>query len=282
MSTDHETPQSALVVEGGAMRSVFSSGLLDGLLRSGFDPFDFFIGSSGGAYNLAAYLAGRPGESLRIYTDYALRPGFISYRRFARGGHLLDLDWLLDTAMADGHLSAAAVASRGKPLVVVLTDVATGAPRFVEATESNLFELLKASAALPLVYRGFPVFEGRRVTDGGVAAGIPVREAIRRGARRILVVRSRPARYVKRDTPAHWLIRWRLRENERLVETMESRVAQFEASLRLIHSPPEGVRVVEVCPPDGFAAGRFARNRAELLRGYEAGTRAARHAISQW
>ena len=56
--------QNALIVEGGAMRSVFSAGLLDGLLQQRFNPFDFYIGVSAGAYNIVVYLVGKSGLSL--------------------------------------------------------------------------------------------------------------------------------------------------------------------------------------------------------------------------
>ena len=58
------TEACALIVEGGAMRSVFSAGLLDGFLYKKFNPFDFYIGVSAGAYNLITYLAEMPGISI--------------------------------------------------------------------------------------------------------------------------------------------------------------------------------------------------------------------------
>lgn len=92
---------AALVVEGGALRGVFSTGVLDGFLEAGFHPFDFFIGVSSGASNLAAYLAGMKGRNRKIYLDYSLRPEFISLARFLRGGHLMDLDWLWEITIRE-------------------------------------------------------------------------------------------------------------------------------------------------------------------------------------
>ena len=67
---DPESAMSAaLVVEGGAMRGVFSTGVLDGFLAACFNPFDGYIGVSSGAGNLAAYLADMPGRNFRIYTE---------------------------------------------------------------------------------------------------------------------------------------------------------------------------------------------------------------------
>lgn len=65
----------------------------------------------------------------------------------------------------------------------------------MEARRDNLALLLKASAALPVFYRNFPEVDGRPMADGGVDEGIPVAHAIRMGARRIMIVRSRHEHY---------------------------------------------------------------------------------------
>lgn len=70
--------------------------VLDGFLEARFNLFDRYVGVSSGAGNLAAYLAEMPERNFKIYTDYSLRPEFISLKRFFRGGHLMDLDWLWD------------------------------------------------------------------------------------------------------------------------------------------------------------------------------------------
>ena len=163
--------ETALIVEGGAMRSVFSAGLLDGFLDSKFNPFDFYIGVSGGAYNLATYMAGTPGKSLAVFLEFALHKNFISYFRFIRGGHLLDLDWLFNESLADNYLDVNAVFKPGKPLYVCTTKVSSGKPVYINTRPETLKNVIKASTALPLLYRGFPEINGIPMTDGGVADG---------------------------------------------------------------------------------------------------------------
>jgi predicted patatin/cPLA2 family phospholipase len=276
------THHTALVVEGGAMRSVFSAGLLDGFLEQQFNPFDFYIGVSAGANNLVAYLAGTPRKSLKIYVDFALRKEFINYLRFIRGGHLLDLDWLAKATYARSHIDVDAVFRHARPLYVGVTDVATGKAKFIKATPDNLLNAIKASTALPVFYRGFPEVNGRPMTDGGVAEGIPVAEAIRRGAKHIMVVRSHHARYLKQDTLQHRYIRWKTRQYPALTATMRNRVAIHADSIALIQNPPPEVTIVEICPPENFTIGRFHRNREHLLQGYQSGMQAAGDAITRW
>ena len=276
------THDTALIVEGGAMRSVFSAGLLDRFLQENFDPFDFYIGVSAGASNLAAFLSGTPRKSLDVYLNLALGGEFIDYRRFLRGGHLLDLDWLLATTLSQGLFDVAAIFARNKPLYVGVTDLASGEAKYLKAGPYNLAALIKASMALPLFYRGFPEIDGRPMTDGGVADGIPVRLAIRLGAKRIMVVRSRSSTYRKKDTWVHRYIRWKMRRHTSLVATMRQRVKRHEQAVELIRHPPPGVSIVDVCPPEDFVIGRFSRGRDSLLKGYQIGLAAAEQAMLGW
>jgi predicted patatin/cPLA2 family phospholipase len=275
----HDT---ALVVEGGAMRSIFSAGLLDCFLQHGFNPFDFYVGVSAGASNLAAFLSGTPRKSLEVYLNFALRGKFISYGRFLYGGHLIDLDWLLAATDSQGLFDFPAIFRPGKPLYVGLTELASGKAEYVRAGPDNLGIVIKASMALPLFYRGFPEVDGRPMTDGGIADGIPVRQAIRLGAKRIMVVRSRSRAYRKQDTWMHRYIRWKLRKHAALVATMRERVKRHDEVIELIRRPPPGVGIVDVCPPEHFGVGRFTRDRDSLMKGYQIGFETGQDALARW
>jgi predicted patatin/cPLA2 family phospholipase len=153
---------------------------------------------SAGASNLAAYLAGMKGRNGRIYLDYSLRPEFIDFGRFLRGGHLLDLDWLWEITIREIRLDLAAIYARQKPFVVVLTDVLTGQA----VTGRQRPRTWNTPSRPPVPFLSFTDVTRKStdalLTDGGISDAIPVGEAIRRGARRIMVVRSRPRDYVKR------------------------------------------------------------------------------------
>jgi predicted patatin/cPLA2 family phospholipase len=274
--------KNALIVEGGAMRSVFSSGLLDGFLEHNFNPFDFYIGVSAGAYNLTTYLAESQGKSLQVFLELSQDKNFISYSRFLRGGHLLDLDWLSKKGVLPPQTDLARSYQHNKPFIVCATDIETGQAVYLDTNPENLEASIKASIALPLVYREFPIANNRPMTDGGIADGIPVAEAIRRGARKIMVIRSRHISYKKIDTPGHRLTRWKLRKHTHLVKTMRERIKRFEDAIQLIRNPPIGIDIIEICPPDSFSVGRFCRNAEKLRTGYEYGLRQSNHCIQRW
>jgi predicted patatin/cPLA2 family phospholipase len=274
--------ENALVVEGGAMRGIFTAGVLDVFLERRFNPFALYIGVSAGASNIAAYLAEMRGRSRKIYTELSGRPEFISVSRFLRGGHMMDLDWMWDITISLMRLDLAAIYAKGRPFLVGLTDVASGTPIYHETSAGNLEHLLKASSALPVFYRDFPVVDGRRVTDGGVSDPIPVAEAIRRGARRIMVIRSRPRGFHRRRDLSSYFVSWFLQRHPGLRATILNQNRIYNEAVSIIHDPPPGVSIVEVCPPSGFRLGRFSTAPAELEVGYAQGRAQAEDAIARW
>jgi len=273
---------AALVVEGGALRGVFSTGILDGFLEARFNPFDFYIGVSSGASNLAAYLAEMMGRNFKIYSDYSLRPEFINFARFLRGGHLMDLDWLWDITIREIRLDLSSIYAKRKPFIVAMTDVRTGQTCYRTTGADDLEDVLKASSAMPVFYRNYPIIDGVPMTDGGAGDAIPVGEAIRRGARRIMVIRSRHRNYVKRNGLSDYILRMCVWRYPLLQQTMATRVPRYNEALAIIRKPPDGVSIIEICPPENFRVTRLSQDKHVLEEGYEQGRTMAVEAIAQW
>lgn len=270
---------NALIVEGGAFRSIYSAGLLDGFLKHQFNPFDLLIGTSAGAINLLFYLNRQKEESSRLLFQAIEHPGFFSVPRFLGGGHLINLDQLFDQFSDLISLQDVPI---GKSYVIGLTEVNTGLAHYCEPDDIHLLPALKATMALPLLYRGFVPVNGQPMSDGGIANGLPIEEAIRRGARKIMVVRSRHRDYSKTDSLFHRYIRWKHRHCQSLHHLMQQRIAIHERNKQLISNPPDGIQIIDVCPPRSMEMDRFSRDRDQLKRAYREGMIQASRAIRQW
>ncbi|MGR5066070.1 patatin-like phospholipase family protein [Photobacterium sp. DNB22_13_2] len=271
--------KSALVVEGGAMRGIFAAGVLDHFLDMDHRPFDFCIGVSAGSTNLAAWLANQHGRSHRVITDYSCRKQFIDLLRFIRGGHWLDIDWLWDITIDEIPIDGWELEVQPIPLFVVTTNVATGDAHYIQATEQNLNQLLKASCAVPLAYRHYPEIDGFNMTDGGVADSIPVIKAYDMGARDITVVLSRPQGYRKKAPKSQWLVRKLLNDHPCLAEAMMKRAEMYNQAIDFIESPPEDCRINVIVPPKEFEVGRVTTDSQKLQKGYEQGISASKRLI---
>ncbi len=274
MVRDRLSP-SALVVEGGAMRGIFAAGALDGFHERRYRPFDFCIGVSAGATNLASWLAGQHSRAFTVITDHSWRPEFINFRRFLRGGHALDLDWMFEICLKEIPLDQQALFAQATPLIVVTTCVETGQPVYTHVTLENVERLLKATCAVPLAYRHSPELKGVAMADGGVADSIPVVEAYNRGVRHITVVLSQASGHRMASFKAPWLIRRAMARTPALAEAILRRSVRYNEAMDFLQKPPEDCQVRIIAPPIEFGVKRFTKNLSRLEAGYRMGKEAA-------
>lgn len=275
--------RNALVVEGGGMRGIFAAGVLDAFLEQGFDPFDLYIGVSAGACNLASHLAGQHRRNYRVYTRFMTRKTFFDFARFLRGGHWMDLDWLWDALDREDPLDVhGAVRNHRRELRITVTDATSGRPMYLRPDASGLNHCLKASCAIPVMYRGPIEVDSVPVVDGGVADSIPVSEACRRGAGRIMVIRSRPAGYVQKRRLAETAFSLPLLRHPRLWGAAFNRTESYMRAVQFIARPPDGVRVIQVAPPGPLSTGRTTRDPVRLEDDYRLGRIRGSAAIRLW
>jgi predicted patatin/cPLA2 family phospholipase len=275
--------RTAIVVEGGAMRGVFSVGVLDVFLESDFSPFDLAIGTSAGACNLASHVAGQHGRNRRSYFDLMTRREFIDVRRFfTRSGSIVDLDWLWATLAEKEPLDVEAILRSPTELIVAATSGKTGDPVYFRPREHDMFDVLKGSCALPVLYRNRVQVGGETLVDGGVSDPIPVEEAYRRGARRIVVVRSRPAAYVKTNGWSTRASAWLLRSEPAVARAVGRTAERYQRAVGFLQNPPKDCRILEIAPTVALGTQRTTQDRALLERDYAIGRELGAEAMRRW
>jgi predicted patatin/cPLA2 family phospholipase len=280
--TSLQNGRVALVVEGGAMRGIFAAGVLDMFMEERFRPFDLALGVSVGASNVLSYLAGQHGRARRCFLNQMSRPEFLDPLRMLRGGHWMDLDWLWDTITREDPLDCEAAAASGVEYALVATCTLTGEARYLTPRAKHMLEALKASCALPVLYRQPVRFGFDALVDGGISDPLPVREAYRRGARAIVVVRSRAADFVKRDRLANRIGAWSMRRSRGIAHACRTAASHYRDAVAFIQSPPEDCDVIHVAPSTSLATRRTSRDRACLERDYSLGRALGREAIARF
>ncbi|MGM0481008.1 MAG: patatin-like phospholipase family protein [Pseudomonadota bacterium] len=264
-------PKKALVLEGGAMRGIFTAGVLDGFLEQRYNPFDFVIGVSAGSTNGIGYLCAQQGRSHKIITEFATSSDFIDMVRWLRGGHFCDVEWLWRQSFDDVWLDVEHYRQQDVPLYVVTTSVLTGKPSYHKLTPDNMHQLFPASCAIPLAYRDFPKVNDEPMTDGGIGDSIPVVKAYTQGARDITIVLSRPLGYKKKVSNNSVLVRQLFKDLPELQNAIIGRNENYNEALEFINNPPDDCRLQLIAPPDDFKVGRFTRDRQRLEIGYQQG-----------
>jgi predicted patatin/cPLA2 family phospholipase len=228
----------ALVLEGGGMRGVISAGMAAALERLGLtDSFDLVVGSSAGAINGGALVAGvARGCAAAYYGPFASR-SFVNPARVLWGRPVMSVDYALgyDAPDLDAERHERAVASP-IDLHCVAVDVATAAAVDLSGmtTKQELWDAILASSRMPWA-GGPPVaFQGRRFVDGGLASPIPVVEALAAGATHVLALQTRPYGVPRKSASrlADRFIERHLRQlNPALVALYRARVGEYETTV---------------------------------------------------
>lgn len=260
--------KSALIVQGGSMRGVFSAGSLIALEKLSFSQgFDVVYGSSGGAVNASYFLSNQGPLGASIYYEDINNSKFINAMRFDR---IVDIDYLFDEVIIHKKpLDIYKVASSKMLLYFFATDISAGkAVRFSHKSK-NFLQLLKASCALPFYYNR-PVFiDSKGYLDGGICKTIPIEEAINDGCTDILVlltnsIKSRkPISSFERFLVKKSLSKFSSKLFDTYLEGFENYSYSFDICIgkRKIE---KGVNIATIIPDDNFSLNRLTKNEKLL------------------
>lgn len=270
------TPNLALVAEGGGQRGIFTAGVLDSWLNQGFNPFGLMIGTSAGAQNLSSYLTSQQGFAQQSILKLTKQDQFFKLGRALAGKSSIDLDWYFDR-VKDSTLSLDVEAGvdrlKRQTLLISATDTATRRARYFIPNASNWLTLLKASSALPILYRDGVTVDNRRYVDGGLAAPVPVEEAYRRGAKVIVVIRTLPEGADVESVWAHKMKSWLCSERRcpAIIDLITHHELAYRRSLNFIENPPEGVKVLQITPQKPLRSRLVNSAYEDLEEDYKAG-----------
>jgi len=143
-----------LICEGGGQRGIFTAGILDSFMRQKFFPFHALLGASAGAQNLASYACDQMGYARDVILGYTTSKKFYDPFRFARGGHLVDLDWYFDAINLEMPLNLEYGMQRlsGREFHMCASRCDTLEADYLSFHSSDIYQSIKASCALPLLY----------------------------------------------------------------------------------------------------------------------------------
>ncbi|CAE1142337.1 patatin family protein [Serratia sp. Tan611] len=274
----------ALVCEGGGQRGIFTAGVLDEFQRARFNPFELMIGTSAGAQNLSAFICGQMGYARRVITRYTTTADFFNPLRFVRGGHLIDLDWLVNITSQQLPLAMDTAEQQfhdGREFLMCACRSDDFEPTYFPARRASWLSTIKASSAIPGFYRMGVDLDGVSYQDGGISDAIPVEEAYRRGADTIVVIRTVPSQMYY--TP-QWMKRMEQWLSESSLQQMVRIMRQHEQSYhriqQFIEKPPGDLRIFEIFPPKPLASNALGSRLSSLNRDYHLGRRCGRYFLA--
>jgi len=262
-----------LVCEGGGQRGIFTAGILDSFMKENFFPFHTMIGVSAGAQNLSAYVCSAHGYARHAIMRYTTQKAFFDPLRFARGGHMIDLDWYFDSLRREAPLDLqhAQKKLQGRALYIGVSRCDTLTADYLPFHVASLADSIKASSAIPLFYRGGVTLGGVNYWDGGLADALPVEAAHKAGSDCIVLIRTMPRAYGEGpgEGTGDGIVKLpRKLRNETLQQTaamVETHLAGYRNARAFIERPPRTVTVIEIAPSRPLKS-RLLGSRIDALR----------------
>ena len=264
--------KTGLIMEGGAMRGMFTAGVLDVLMENGLVT-DGAIGVSAGAVFGCNYKSHQIGRVIRYNTEYCNDKRYASFKNLVKTGNLYSEQFCYHEVPEKlDPFDEAAFAASPMDFFVVCTDVKTGEPIYHKCRKGDAEDVLwmEASASMPLAAKIVKIGH-YGLLDGGVADSIPVRFFESIGYKRNLIILTQPKGYTKKKNKFLPAIRAKYFRYPAFVEAVADRHERYNETLSYISMLEQAGKDYVIRPPIPLEIGAMERDPAQLRRVYETG-----------
>lgn len=268
--------KKGLVMEGGAMRGMFTAGVCDVFLENGIE-FDGAIGVSAGATFGCNLKSRQIGRAIRYNKRFANEWKYCSFKSLRKTGDLFGAEFCYDTLPNELDLyDYDAYEKNPMQFYVVATDCESGKPVYKELKNcrGNEMHWMRASASMPLCSKVVEV-DGYKLLDGGMADSIPLKAFEEMGFDRNIVILTQPREYVKKPNKMFFLMKLFLRKFPELLKTMQNRHVMYNEETKYVFEKADRGEIIAIYPEKSLGIGRLERNPDELERCYQEGRKAA-------
>ena len=261
-----------LVMEGGAMRGMFTCGVLDVFMENGIS-FDGAVGVSAGATFGLNIKSRQIGRAVRYNKKYCTDPRYHSIRSLIFTGDIYNVPFCYDELPYKlDKWDIETFEKNPMEFYCVATDIRTGKPVYHKCTDGKKEDItwIQASASMPLVSRPVKIGGGLYL-DGGISDSIPLRFMENLGYEDILVIETQPIDYVKKPQQFMPLVRWSLRKYPNMIKCMEERYLMYNEEKNYVRQQEEAGRVKVIRPKEPLNISAVEKNPDELERVYQLG-----------
>lgn len=274
--------KKGLVLEGGAMRGLWTAGVTDVMMEHDVWP-DGLIGVSAGAAFGCNYKSRQPGRAIRYNTRFARDARYSGVRSLLTTGdyfnakfgyHVIpkQYDMFDDDAFNQNPME----------FIVVCTDVETGEAVYQPLSEASYdtYEYIRASASMPLASKVVKL-QGRKLLDGGVSDSIPLAYFEKIGYNRNVVILTQPLGYQKKHLRLMPLMRMALRKYPKMIQAMDIRHEMYNRQLEYVTEAEREGRCMIIRPDEKIPIGHISHDADQMRLVYEMGRKAGERHIDR-
>ena len=275
------TENTALVLEGGGLRGVFTCGVLDCFMDHGV-RFPFIVGTSAGACNGLSYMSGQRGRARCSNIDLMDKYHYVGFKYLLTQGCIMDYKLLFeDFPEKIIPYDYEAYFSNPTRFVMVTTNCLTGKAEYLEEKSSadRVMSIVRASSSLPFVTK-ITYVEGVPMLDGGIVDSIPVKYAFEQGYEDIVVVLTRNKGYRKKEGKMRAAKAF-YRKYPDLQKALYERNAVYNQTMDMIERLEEQGKITVIRPLKPVEVGRVEKDTAKLAALYDEGYEIAEQLLTK-
>ena len=271
-----ENKKTALVVEGGGQRGVFSFGITDTFIKRKYDPFDIYIGVSNGVAVLYWYLIRETANNLEKML-YAASGNYFSYKDIFTGKDIFKVHQMYSDGEKKFKPNIKKIKNNlnGKDFIAVVTDALEANAEYHSFEENEWLPKMIASGTLPVLVRTPSLINGRRKFDGGIADPLPAEKAYALGAKKIIIIRTYEKKFRRKLKLENYIGALLSRKYPKLRKALLEHDKTYNRALDFINNPPKDCEIIQLCPPEKLKSKRDSKNIVILKEDYKLGKRVA-------
>ena len=264
--------KKGLVMEGGAMRGMFTAGVIDVFLENDI-CFDGAIGVSAGATFGCNFKSKQIGRSIRYNLRFCKDSRYCDIKSLLTSGNLYNADFCYNQLPNNLDLFDYET-YKNNPLkfYIVASDVRTGLPVYKElkSCDKNDLEWMRASASMPLVSKVVEI-DGFKLLDGGMTDSIPLKYFESIGYNRNVVILTQPRDFIKKENRLIRIIKLFLSKYPKIVDAMKNRHIMYNSETKYIFDKADKGEVFVICPETSLGISRTESNGDKLMNTYQLG-----------
>ena len=264
--SDYMLLDGGLILEGGGMRGMYTVGVLDYFMKKDIYFKDCF-GVSAGANHGCSYCSKQKGRALKIAMRYLEKKQYASVTAMLLTGNFFDKNFHLETVPKQlVPFDYDAADKNPMNFYAVVTEMETGRPMYkrIDNMREDM-DWIWASGCLPLFARMVEI-NGRHYMDGGISDSIPVKESVRRGNAKNVLVLTRDKEYHKTQEKTMPIVKMVYHKYPQFINTMEQRPELYNETLEYILREEEAGRLFVIRPKEPVTVGRLEKNRDALKK----------------
>lgn len=246
-----------LVLEGGAFRGLYTSGVLDCLMDHNIN-LDNVIGISAGALNGVNYLAGCRGRTAHCLLKHRFDPRYLGWRALKESGSIVNFRYIFEDYNKDQELDEERLFRNDRHLYAGCANLNTGEVDYIETKDrTKFFKSVTASASMPLVSMMVRI-DGNKYLDGGCITKLPIRFAIENKFDKIIFVATRPLDYRRKlITPELKLEKIRYRNYPKFIEALKNTNKKYNQDAEFLELLASRGGIFVIAPSKYIAVSRL-------------------------